>query len=358
MALAANFATVNYLLINALVPGAFEEVIPGVKVRSCTPSATTTHAKNCWRMATVDLLAKAGCIGCDYLCRSIFCQFCPVTFPVVVGPSGSKLKHGFGIGNRPPRPGDFQPLLDHVSVSALHFPGTNRQSRRPGSFVIHVVLPFVHVLVGSPHGWGLLSQRFKMGLQGFEHLLNFVFQQQPLLFMQPLFLALRRDHFRRLPKVLADMVKIQRELCFLLVGAELFLESIEYNRTRSFPVPALAELRWSFMELFKKVCDMQHTDVTGAGFTQAGSNLQDTPWIRRHDNVGACSENVLHFSVLKALGHFWLGEIVTSGAATTDVGLRQFDEFLPGDVANQIAWLFGNSLRVREVAGVMISDSH
>jgi tRNA-splicing ligase RtcB (3'-phosphate/5'-hydroxy nucleic acid ligase) len=44
--LGANFATLNHLLINALVLEAFQQVIPGIPESWCTSSATTSPARN------------------------------------------------------------------------------------------------------------------------------------------------------------------------------------------------------------------------------------------------------------------------------------------------------------------------
>ena len=46
-------------------------------------------------------------LGCDSFCRSVFCQFEPVSVPIMVGSCGSELEHDFGIGERPPSAGDF-----------------------------------------------------------------------------------------------------------------------------------------------------------------------------------------------------------------------------------------------------------
>lgn len=103
------------------------------------------------------------------------------------------------------------------------------------------------------------------------------------------------------------------------------------------------------------VCDVHCFDFA-ASFFQAGANLQEATWVRRHNDLGTGFDDILDFTILQAFGHFRLGQIVSSSAAATNVGFGEFDEIFSGDGFDEVARLFGDVLRMREVTSVVVSD--
>lgn len=118
----------------------------------------------------------ANCLGCDEKCRSVPGDFGPVFVPIRIGSDGPELEHPLGVALPPPSPGNLEALLEHMSMTALHLPGTNRQSGGPGAGVVHILLALVPIALRTLYRRFLLGCRLPMGFQGVEHLTHLVVQ--------------------------------------------------------------------------------------------------------------------------------------------------------------------------------------
>ena len=104
------------------------------------------------------------------------------------------------------------------------------------------------------------------------------------------------------------------------------------------------------------VGDVHHPHLMSAGLAQAGADLQQTTRVRRHHQLRAGLQNVLNLSTLQSFSHPGLGQVVTAGAATADIGFRQFGEIFSGDPSNQFPRRRGDALRMGKVAGIVIGN--
>lgn len=90
-----------------------------------------------------------------------------------------------------------------------------------------MILPFVDVVVGSSHRRWFFFPRLKMGFQGLEHFRDFVFEQAPLLLVQPVLFLRGCDALSGCSQVLFDMIEINGEVLLSLARVELFMEGVE-----------------------------------------------------------------------------------------------------------------------------------
>ena len=102
---------------------------------------------------------------------------------------------------------------------------------------------------------------------------------------------------------------------------------------------------------------MKHFDFFAIGFFNTCTDLQYATGIRRDDGVSVCAGDVPDFTLLKAFGHFRFGKVVAAGAAAADVRFGEFDVIRSRHGFDQVAWLFGDALRMREMTGIVIGDS-
>ncbi len=101
--------------------------------------------------------------------------------PVSVGASDPEIEHGLYICFAPPRPGEFEPLLDDVPMSAFDLPRSDRTLSRHGGGVVELLPALTEVAVGLGDalvGSGTLGP---MDGQGLDHLLGAIVEQPTLL---------------------------------------------------------------------------------------------------------------------------------------------------------------------------------
>ena len=101
---------------------------------------------------------------------------------------------------------------------------------------------------------------------------------------------------------------------------------------------------------------MEDLDLRTRHF-QAGADLQDATGVGRHHRLRAGLQNVFNLSALQPSGHFRFGQIVAARAAAADIRFGQFDKILSANQLYQVAWLFGDLLRMGQVTGVVIGNT-
>lgn len=105
----------------------------------------------------------------------------------------------------------------------------------------------------------------------------------------------------------------------------------------------------------QKIGDVQDANL-GAGFVEAGLNLEDAAGVAGDDDRGAGLDDVMDLAALEAFGHFRFGEIVTARAAAADFGFREFDVVGAGDGFDEITGLACDSLRMSKMTGVVVGN--
>src|SRR2546421_10793986 len=95
---------------------------------------------------------------------------------------------------------------------------------------------------------------------------------------------------------------------------------------------------------FQIIGDVQDLDVRAASLFKAGTNLQDASRIGCDDDLSPAFEDVLNFSALQPFRHGRLSEVVTAGAAATDIGFGHFYKMCASLGLNQLSRCFGDPL--------------
>ena len=89
---------------------------------------------------------------------------------------------------------------------------------------------------------------------------------------------------------------------------------------------------------------------------EAAGDLKVAPGVGGGEDRCAGADDVPDLADEEQFGLLGLGDVVDAGAAAAPVGLGELDELEPGDELQEIAWLLGDLLAVRQVAGVVVGD--
>lgn len=139
----------------------------------------------------------------------------------MVGAGDAQIAHRLGVGFFPPTPGQLEPVLDHVAMSALDFPRANGPSLTLRPAVIQLTAPLVEIPVSGVDRWEDRRRGFAVRLQCTEHFPDLVVQQVPLVAVSPRVRLPRADDQRRRRQIFADVVKVQQ---IGVSGAKVFLK--------------------------------------------------------------------------------------------------------------------------------------
>src|SRR3954466_12357237 len=86
--------------------------------------------------------------------------------------------------------------------------------------------------------------------------------------------------------------------------------------------------------------------------------LHQAARIGRDEQLRPGGHHVLRLAVPELLGRFGVEDVPDAGRAAADVLLRDLSQLDAGDAAEQLAGLVADALRVAEVAGVVVRDTH
>ena len=93
--------------------------------------------------------------------------------------------------------------------------------------------------------------------------------------------------------------------------------------------------------------------VQGLKF-RAVDELEEAAWVAVGDDAGAGGLDVFELAVEELVGHFRLHDVVDASAAAAPEALRQLYQLEVGDEPQELAWLGGDLLAMREVAGLVV----
>ena len=100
---------------------------------------------------------------------------------------------------------------------------------------------------------------------------------------------------------------------------------------------------------------MGDADV-GLALGQAVGDVQRATGVAHRHHFRAGGADVADLALEQLVGHFRLGDVVNTGAATAPRALRQLGQFQSGDCLEQLPWLRGDFLAVAQVAGFVVGD--
>jgi len=101
---------------------------------------------------------------------------------------------------------------------------------------------------------------------------------------------------------------------------------------------------------------MHRLNILRIRFVQTRADLEEATGVGGDDDFCPGFQNVLNLALLQTRGHFRFGQIVTAGAAATDVGFGQLDIIRARDRLDEVSGRLGNVLWMGEMTGVMIGD--
>ncbi len=146
----------------------------------------------------------------------------PVIVPVQVCPAQPKSQHAVDTGGTPPAARQLEPGLDHMTVSAFHLAGSDRQFAFFRTAIIHLVKSVFQIPIRLAYRRMFLDHigRLQMWFQLFEHLLCLIVLQPRLLRPQPL-PHIVAETLRGLRQILAHMDEVHQETA---IGTEPLLD--------------------------------------------------------------------------------------------------------------------------------------
>jgi len=94
-----------------------------------------------------------------------------------------------------------------------------------------------------------------------------------------------------------------------------------------------------------------------AGALKSSSQLEQTAGIAGDHHLGASGEEVLNLAIAELPGRVRLHQVINAGGAAANGRIREIDYLEVGDSAKHGARLIADSLRVLEMAGIVVAHA-